>query len=147
MENLFLQAMGTDKVDSINRIKKNKQFLRRVISDLNDVFSIRTEFIDNENSTQARIYKTHNFKNWTFMFSANDKSVSFNAEILGYRRNLLFLLDTHPNSKADNNFINSKDGHGNLTLKIEFKEDDPNLMQAINHIIFVFEHEKIPKKF
>jgi hypothetical protein len=147
MENLFLQAMETNKVDSINKIKKNKKFLNRVISDLDDVFSIRAEFIDNENNSQARIYKTHNFKNWTFSFSANDKCVSFNATILGYREKLLFLLDKYPNSKADNNFINGKSGHGFLTLKIEFKEDDSNLMQAINDIVFVFEHERISKKF
>lgn len=147
MENLFLKAMETNKVDSINQIKKNKQFLKRVISDLNDVFNIRAEFVDDTNYSQARIYKSHSHKMWSYSFCANDKCVSFNANILGYREKLLFLLDKYPNSKADNNFINGERGHGFLTLKIEFREQDEKLMQAINDIIFVFEYDKIPKNF
>jgi hypothetical protein len=33
MENLVLQAIGNTEVEKINRIKKNKEFLRRLIND------------------------------------------------------------------------------------------------------------------
>ena len=39
MENLVLQALGNSEVEKINKIKKNKEFLRRLIGDLQQVYT------------------------------------------------------------------------------------------------------------
>ena len=40
MTNLILEAINSDEVNKINTIKKNKDFLRKLINDLQEVYKI-----------------------------------------------------------------------------------------------------------
>jgi hypothetical protein len=48
-DNLFLNAMDIDQQSSIKEIKANKEFLLKLIADLDKVFQTNYEIIDEQN--------------------------------------------------------------------------------------------------
>ena len=75
-ENLFIQAMDQQEVESINQIKLNKAFALRLISDLSKVFQTNHSVEDDKNFVNIRMKTSpsHNFYNCCY-FIANEKGV------------------------------------------------------------------------
>ena len=76
MENLVLQAIGNDKVESINKIKRNKEFLKRLIGDLEQVYTLYVSNQDQQNGTKFSIAKFRNNRE-TIFFNANENGITF----------------------------------------------------------------------
>ena len=152
MENLFLQAMGDKQVESINKIKKNKEFLRKLIKDLQDVYTLYVSNQDDQNSTRYNIKKFANNID-TIFFTANENGCRFNTEMLGYRDcntpswNLNWIVEKYDTCTADDCFMSPTNGHGRVKVNIHFTDTTPNLMDIIRDIARILDHEKVAKKF
>jgi hypothetical protein len=151
MENLFLQAMGDKQVESINKIKKNKEFLRKLIKDLQDVYTLYVSNQDDQNSTTYNIKKFSSNRE-TIFFTANENGCVFRTNMLGYRDcntpswNLNWIVEKYDTCKADDSFM-SPHGHGHINVNIRFTDTTPNLMDIIRDIARILDHEKVAKKF
>jgi hypothetical protein len=151
MENLFLQAMGDKQVESINKIKKNKEFLRKLIRDLQDVYTLYVSNQDDQNSTTYNIKKFSSNRE-TIFFTANENGCVFRTNMLGYRDcntpswNLNWIVEKYDTCKADDRFM-SPHGHGHINVNIRFTDTTPNLMDIIRDIARILDHEKVAKKF
>lgn len=153
MENLVLQAIGTDKVETINKIKRNKEFLKRLIGDLQEVYTLYVSNEDQQDSTTYRIKKQSNY-NPTLFFSANENGCTFRTKMLGYREcntpswNLGWIVEKYDTCKGDSNFMaNVVQPHGHIDVLIKFTDVSGNLMDIIKDITRIFDHEKVSKRF
>jgi hypothetical protein len=155
MENLVLQAIGNSEVEKINRIKKNKEFLRRLISDLGQVYTLYVSNRDEQNSTSYNIKKQSNYID-TIYFSADENGCRFRTKLLGYREcarpewNLGWIVEKYDTCKGDDNFmsVNNRNGcHGHVEVLINFTDVSANLMDIIKDITRILDHEKVSKKF
>lgn len=155
MENLVLQALGNDEVERINKIKKNKEFLRRLINDLGNVYHLYLSNRDDGNSTTYHIKKQSNYID-TIFFTADENGCKFSTKILGYRVcdtkswELGWIIDKYDTCKGDKAFMsieNPKYCHGYVEVEINFTEGSANLMDIIKDITRIFDREKISKKF
>ena len=149
MENLVLQAIGNAKVERINKIKKNKEFLRRLINDLQQVYTLYVSNRDDEDSTTYHIKKQSNYLN-TIFFTADENGCRFRTKILGYRTNLGWLTDKYDTCKGDNAFMsieNPNHCHGHVEVVINFTDVSANLMDIIKDITRILDHERVSKKF
>jgi hypothetical protein len=155
MENLVLQAIGNSEVEKINRIKKNKEFLRRLISDLGEVYTLCVSNRDEQNSTSYNIKKQSNYID-TIFFSADENGCRFRTKLLGYREgarpewNLGWIVEKYDTCKGDDNFmsVNNRNGcHGHVEVLINFTDVSANLMDIIKDITRILDHEKVSKKF
>ena len=153
MENLVLQALGNSEVEKINRIKKNKEFLRRLISDLGQVYTLHVSNRDNQNSTEYRIKKQPNYID-TIFFTANENDCVFRTKMLGYRKgarpewNLGWIIEKYDTCKGDTNFMREENApHGHVEVEIRFTDVSANLMDIIKDITRIFDHEKVSKRF
>ena len=155
MENLVLQAIGNSEVEKINRIKKNKEFLRRLISDLGQVYTLYVSNVDNQDSTTYRIKKQSNYID-TIFFSADENGCRFRTKMLGYRKgarpewNLGWIVDKYDTCKGDDNFMsvdNRMGCHGHVEVLINFTDVSANLMDIIRDIARILDHEGVSKKF
>jgi hypothetical protein len=152
MENLFLQAMGDKQVESINKIKKNKEFLRKLIRDLQDVYTLYVSNQDDQNSTTYNIKKFSSNRE-TIFFTANENGCRFHTEILGYRDcntpswNLNWIVEKYDTCTADDCFMSPTNGHGRVKVNIHFTDTTPNLMDIIRDIARILDKEKVAKKF
>jgi hypothetical protein len=155
MENLVLQAIGNTEVEKINRIKKNKEFLRRLINDLGQVYTLYVSNRDDENSTTYRIKKQSNYID-TIFFTADENGCRFRTKMLGYRKgarpewNLGWITDKYDTCKGDKAFMsieNPNHCHGHIEVVINFTEVSANLMDIIRDITRILDHEHVSKKF
>jgi len=153
MENLVLQALGNDKVESINKIKRNKEFLKRLIGDLQQVYTLYVSNVDNQDNTTYRIKKQSNYID-TIFFSADENGCRFRTKMLGYREgarpewNLGWIVDKYDTCKGDDGFMREeKTPHGHVEVVIDFTDVSGNLMDIIKDITRIFDHEKISKRF
>jgi len=155
MENLFLQAIGNDKVESINKIKKNKAFLQRLIGDLQQVYTLYITNQDQENSTRFSIAKFRNSRE-TIFFNANENGITFSTKLLGYRKcrtpswNLGWIVEKYDTCKGDSSFMSDHELHGShgwVDVKINFTDVSANLMEIIKDIARILDHEKVAKRF
>jgi hypothetical protein len=155
MENLVLQAIGNSEVEKINRIKKNKEFLRRLISDLGQVYTLYVSNRDDQNSTSYNIKKYPNSID-TIFFSADENGCRFRTKMLGYRKgarpewNLGWIVDKYDTCKGDDNFMsvdNRMGCHGHVEVLINFTDVSANLMDIIRDIARILDHEGVSKKF
>ena len=153
MDNLFLQAIGNDAVEKINKIKKNKEFLRRVINDLQQVYTL---YVSNEDQQNSTIYNIRKFANYrpTIFFNANENGITFSTKLLGYRKcstpswELGWIIEKYDTCKGDSSFnADVKKPHGWVDVKIEFTDVSGNLMEIIRDIAKILDHEKVSKKF
>lgn len=155
-ENLFISAMGTNKANEIDLIKSNKAFALRIIGDLNKVFRTYHKVEDEYDSVTIRM-KTAENHNWynSFSFIADAKGVKFNGHNLGYRtlpttstiKTLGKVYDKYKNtSRTDAGFI-SEHGHGFCYVSFFIAENDPLLMDKLNDIVYLMEHNKFTKVF
>ena len=152
MENLFLQAMGDTQVESINKIKKNKEFLRKLIKDLQDVYTLYVSNRDDQNSTRYNIKKFANNID-TIFFTANENGCRFNTEIVGYRdcatssNSIGWIIEKYDTCTAEKGFMSPTHGHGIVKVNIHFTDTTPNLMDIIRDITRILDKEKVAKKF
>lgn len=153
MENLVLQAIGNSEVEKINRIKKNKEFLRRFINDLGQVYTLYITNRDNQNSTEYRIKKQSNYID-TIFFTANENDCVFRTKILGYRKgarpewNLGWIIEKYDTCKGDDSFMCEANApHGHVDVVIRFTDVSGNLMDIIKDITRILDHENVSKKF
>jgi predicted RNA binding protein with dsRBD fold (UPF0201 family) len=153
MENLVLQAIGNSEVEKINRIKKNKEFLKRLINDLQQVYTLYVTNRDEQNSTEYRIKKQSNYID-TIFFTANENDCVFRTKILGYRKgaipewNLGWVIEKYDTCKGDANFMREENApHGHVDVEIKFTDVSGNLMDIIKDITRIFDHEKVSRKF
>ena len=151
MENLVLQAIGNLEVDRINKIKKNKEFLKRLIGDLQQVYTLYVTNRDDQNSTVYCIKKQSNYID-TIFFTANENGCKFVTKILGYRKcsrpewNLGWIVEKYDTCNGDKAFMYT-DHCGHVDVVIKFTEVSANLMDTIKDITRIFDHEKVSKKF
>jgi hypothetical protein len=156
MENLFLQAIGNDAVEKINKIKKNKEFLRKVIGDLQQVYTLWVSNEDQQNSTKYSIKTQSNHIN-TIFFSANEHGVTFSTNLLGYRVcksepswELGWIVEKYDTCKGDKAFMNTDvvyGCHGHVDVVIKFTDVSTNLLEIIRDIARILDHRKVSKKF
>jgi hypothetical protein len=150
-ENLFLSAMGADKVKEIETIKSNKVFALRLINELDKVFTIFYKIEDEQNSVTIRI-KKESYHNWYGSFSlvANVNGIKFNGHNLGYYTTTQFkplgkLYEKYKEtSRADSGFLSS---HGHCFISFFVSENDPMLMDKLNDIIYLMEQNQYNKVF
>ncbi len=153
MENLFLQAIGTSEVERINKIKKNKEFLCRVISDLQQVYTLYVTNRDEQNSTKYSIKKQTNYID-TLFFTANEDGCTFRTKMLGYRKgarpewNLGWITDKYTTCIGDNTFMRDEpQPHGHVEVKINFTDVSGNLMDILKDITRILDHSQVSRKF
>jgi hypothetical protein len=153
MENLVLQAIGNSEVEKINRIKKNKEFLRRLINDLQQVYTLYVSNRDEQNSTSYNIKKYPNSID-TIFFSADENGCRFRTKMLGYRKgarpewNLGWIVDKYDTCKGEPSFMREENApHGFVEVLINFTDVSANLMDIIRDIARILDHEKVSKKF
>ena len=153
MENLVLQAIGNSEVEKINKIKRNKEFLKRLIGDLQQVYTLYVSNVDNQNSTTYRIKKQSNYID-TIFFSADENGCRFRTKILGYRKcsepswELGWIIEKYDTCKGDANFmLEGTSTHGHVEVLINFTDVSGNLMDIIKDITRIFDHEKVSKRF
>ena len=153
MENLVLQALGNSEVEKINKIKRNKEFLKRLINDFQKVYTLYVSNSDDTNSTKYSIKKQTNYID-TIFFSANENDCVFRTRMVGYRKgarpewNLGWIVEKYDTCKGDSNFlIEDKTPHGQFEVEIRFTDVSANLMDIIKDISRIFDHESVSKKF
>ena len=153
MENLVLQAIGDSEVEKINKIKRNKEFLRRLVNDLQQVYTLYVSNRDEQNSTSYGIKKQSNYID-TIFFTADENGCRFRTKILGYRKgarpewNLGWIVEKYDTCKGDDSFMsNVSQPHGHVEVLIEFTDVSANLMDIIKDITRIFDKENISKKF
>ena len=153
MENLVLQALGNSEVEKINKIKRNKEFLRRLIGDLQQVYTLYVSNRDDQNSTTYRIKQQPNYID-TIFFTADENGCRFRTKMLGYRKcgtpswELGWIVEKYDTCKGDDSFMSdSPQPHGNVEVLINFTDVSGNLMDIIKDITRIFDHERISKRF
>jgi len=148
MENLVLQALGNSEVEKINKIKRNKEFLKRLINDLQQVYTLYVSNSDDTNSTTYRIKKQTQYID-TIFFSANENDCVFRTKMLGYRKGVLgWIIEKYDTCKGDANFLSDvPQPHGHVEVEIRFTDVSANLMDIIKDITRIFDYERVSKKF
>ena len=153
MENLVLQALGNSEVEKINRIKRNKEFLKRLINDLGQVYTLYVSNRDEQNSTKYSIKKQSNYID-TIFFTANENDCVFRTKLLGYRKgarpewNLGWIIEKYNTCKGDDSFMREEDApHGHVEVEIRFTDVSANLMDIIKDITRIFDREQVSKRF
>ena len=154
MENLVLQALGNAEVEKINKIKRNKEFLRRLINDLQKVYTLYVSNRDDQNSTTYRIKKQSNYID-TIFFTADENGCRFRTKMLGYRVcntpgwGLGWIVEKYDTCVGDSSFMGDSPhgSHGHVEVLINFTDVSGNLMDIIKDITRIFDHEKVSKKF
>jgi hypothetical protein len=155
MENLVLQALGNSEVEKINRIKRNKEFLKRLINDLGQVYTLYVSNRDEQNSTKYSIKKQSNYID-TIFFTADENGCRFRTKMLGYRKcntpswELGWIVEKYDTCKGDDNFMsvdNRMGCHGHVEVLINFTDVSGNLMDIIKDIARILDHEKVSKRF
>jgi len=155
MENLVLQALGNAEVEKINKIKRNKEFLKRLIGDLQQVYTLYVSNEDQPNSTRFKIKRQSNYID-TLFFNANENGITFTTKLLGYRKcntpswNLGWIVEKYDTCKGDSSFMSDHKlhgSHGEVEVLIKFTDVSGNLMEIIKDITRIFDHQKVSKRF
>jgi hypothetical protein len=153
MENLVLQALGNAEVEKINKIKRNKEFLKRLIGDLQQVYTLYVSNEDQPNSTRFKIRRSPQYMD-TLFFSANENGITFTTKLLGYKKcqsnpswELGWIIEKYDTCKGDINFMLDRHAHGEVEVLIKFTDVSGNLMEIIKDITRIFDHQKVSKRF
>lgn len=155
-DNLFLDAIDSDKLNEINAIKKSKAFALRIINDLRKVFRTYERIEDLYDSTSIDMRRTSSSNFYRcFSLLANKKGLFFNAYCLAYYsvkegssiKPLGKLYEKYKElSSADDNF-GVKYDHGNVTIRIKLDENDIELNDKLRDIVYLMEQNQFTKIF
>ena len=149
--NLFLDALDSNKVNEIEEIKLNKQFALQLINDLDRVFQTNYEIVDEQDCVIIRMKRSPS-NNWIrcFSFVATKDGINFNAVLLDYYSHVGHLFEKYKSNgtKAEENFV--KEGtskHGNVSFRIPIYRSGDDLKQTLRDIVFILEREQYRKRF
>jgi hypothetical protein len=153
MDNLILQAIGNDKVEAINKIKKNKEFLSKLMRDLGQVYTMYVTNEDDTNSTKFSIAR-YSTSRATMDFTATEKSITFRTTLLGYRVcttkswELGWIVEKYDTCKGDDSFMKeTSQPHGWVKVELNFTDTSANLLDIIRDITRILDKERFAKKF
>lgn len=149
--NLFLDALDSEKLNEIEEIKLNKKFALQLIYDLDRVFQTNYEILDEQNSVIIRMKRSPS-NNWyrAFSFVSTKEGIIFNAVLLDYYSRVGELFEKYKSSgtTAEENFLNEGcSQHGNVTFRIPIYRSGNDLKQTLRDIIFIMEREQYRKRF
>jgi hypothetical protein len=149
--NLFFDAMDSEKLKAIDEIKANKGFTLQLINDLDKIFQTNYEIVDEQNCVIIRMKRSPS-NNWyrSFSFVATKEGINFNATLLDYYSHVGYLFEKYKNSgtTAEENFV--KEGtskHGNVSFRIPIYRSGDDLKQTLRDIMFIMEREQYRKRF
>jgi hypothetical protein len=155
-DNLFLNAIDSDKLNEINAIKRNKAFALRILNDLSKVFRTYEKIEDEYDSTSIDMKRTSTSNYYRcFSLVSNKKGLFFNAVCLGYYsvngvssiKALGKLYEKYIDlSTADDNFKVRHD-HGYVTIRIKLDENDIDLNEKLKDIVYLMEQNQFTKIF
>lgn len=155
-ENLFLNAIDSDKLNEINAIKTNKAFALRIINDLRKVFRTyeRIEDLYDSTSIDMKRTSTSNYFN-CFSLLANKKGLFFNANCLGYYsvnegssiKPLGFLYERYKELSSADDCFKVRHDHGRVTICIKLDENDIELNLKLKDIVYLMEQNQFTKVF
>jgi hypothetical protein len=155
-DNLFLDAIDSDKLNEINAIKTNKAFALRIINDLRKVFRTYERIEDASDSTSIDMKRTSTSNYYhCFTLLANKKGLFFIANCLGYYsvgegstiKPLGKLYEKYiETSSADDNFKVRHD-HGQVVIRIKLDENDIDLKDKLKDIVYLMEQNQFTKVF
>lgn len=140
MDNLVLKALGNAEVEKIVKIKRNKEFLRKFIGDLQQVYTL---YVSNEDGREYSKFSIKKFSNYipTLFFTAKENGVTFYTDILGYKKEIGWIVEKYPESISD------ASEHGHIKVHINFTDASPNLMEIIKDITCILDHERVNKNY
>lgn len=174
--NLFLEAIGSEKISAINETKENKRFLLSLIEDLDKVFHTHYEISDKEDCVEIRIKPNKSYGyHGTYSFFASKNGVRFSARVLGYYeckdpnfKPIGKLYEKYKDfaATADKSFL-KKDSIGGAHGYVEFniplyrsdliismkdthsEKQKPNerLVDTLKDIVYLLEKERYNKRF
>jgi hypothetical protein len=155
-DNLFLNAIDSDKLNEINAIKRNKAFALRILNDLSKVFRTYEKIEDEYDSTSIDMKRTSTSNYYRcFSLVSNKKGLFFDAVCLGYYsvgegssiKALGKLYEKYIDlSTADDNFKLRHD-HGYVTIRIKLDESDIDLNEKLKDIVYLMEQNQFTKIF
>lgn len=156
MENLFIDALPTDRVMELEEIKANKQFALKLINDLDKVFQTNYEITDEQESVIIRMKRGSNL-NWynCFSFVVSKSGIKFHSKNLGYYsgssfKNLGELYQKYKDTgtTADDNFLREGTSrHGFVQFVIPIRRDLDKLKEALRDIVYLMEQNEYKKRF
>jgi hypothetical protein len=153
MDNLILQAIGNDKVEAINKIKKNKEFLSKLIKDLGQVYTMCVTNQDDMNSTSFNIARYSTSKA-IMHFTATENGITFKTHLLGYRVcntkawELGWIVEKYDTCKGDENFMREiPQPQGFVSVVLNFTDTSANLLDIIRDITRMMDKEQFAKRF
>lgn len=154
--NLFLDALDTDRQKELEEIKANKKFALKLLGDLNMLFHTCYEINDQQEGVVINIKKlpTHNWYG-SFSFVVDRKGIKFNTHNLGYYytsqfKSLGALYEKYKDTgtKAEDNFLREDTTrHGNVRFVIPINRNSDNLKDTLRDIIYLMEQNQYTKKF
>lgn len=155
-ENLFLNAIDSDKLNEINAIKTNKAFALRINNDLKKVFRTYERIEDSYDSTSIDMKRTST-SNYYYCFSllANKKGLFFIANCLGYYsvnkgssiKPLGFLYERYKETSTADDSFEVRHDHGRVTIRIKLDENDIELNLKLKDIVYLMEQNQFTKIF
>jgi hypothetical protein len=162
-ENLFLQAMDTDKVLAIAETKQNKAFALRLVDNLNNVFHTHAKTEDGRDACTINIKAKEYYRDGSgHRFYANSEGVFFISEPSGYyeggKKPLGALYEKYKDcgvtidgefrkTAVDDSFLKKEQGYGTVKLKIPIYRNDVNLNEKLRDIVYILERDNFDKKF
>jgi hypothetical protein len=155
-DNLFLDAIDSDKLNEINAIKTNKAFALRIINDLRKVFRTYERIEDASDSTSIDMKRTStsNYYN-CFSLLANKKGLFFIANCLGYYgkddgssiKPLGKLYEKYIDLSTANDCFKVRHDHGQVVIRIKLDENDIDLKDKLKDIVYLMEQNQFTKVF
>ena len=154
--NLFFDAMDSEKLKAIDEIKANKGFALQLIKDLDRVFQTNYEVLDDQDSVVIRMKRSVG-SSWygSFSFGVNKDGIKFRSSNLGYYESKQFkelggLYEKYKGNgtTCDENFLregSSRHGFVNFVIPIYRNGDD--LKGALRDIIYIMEQNQYHKRF
>jgi hypothetical protein len=155
-DNLFLDAIDSDKLNEINAIKRNKAFALRIIKDLNKVFRTYERIEDAYDSTSIDMKRTSTSNFYRcFSLLANKKGLFFIANCLGYYgvndgssiKPLGFLYEKYKETSTADDSFEVRQDHGQVTIRIKLNENDIELNNKLKDIVYLMEQNQFTKVF
>lgn len=152
-DNLFLNAMDSDKLNEINAIKDNKSFAMRILNNLSNVF--RTYDKVQDECDRVVIYMktsfTSNYYN-AFTIIADKNGLFFNAHCLGYysggKKPLGVIFEKYKQwSKDTDNFVSQPERLNRVVISIPLNRNDVDLNDKLKDIVYLMEQGQYVKIF
>lgn len=152
-DNLFLNAMDSDKLNEINAIKDNKSFAMRILNNLSNVF--RTYDKVQDECDRVVIYMktsfTSNYYN-AFTITVDKNGLFFNAYCLGYykggKKPLGVVFEKYKEwSKDTDNFVIRPDNLNRVVISIPLNRNDIDLNDKLKDIVYLMEQGQYVKIF